>query len=216
MMKKLCFTTLFLFIGLLCSSAYAGWWGGQDASKQIPAPWPPVIGKPYPDLELISQYGDKFHLSELKGKTLLIEPVGMNCAACQAFSGAETLGAYENNSVQKGLGSIETLVKQYSGGIKLPNENVLMIQILFYDMKLGTPKPEDAKKWADHFGFNISRNQIVAVPVDDLRGGAAYNLIPGFQVVDKNFILRSDSTGYRPHDDLYRTTLPMLGKLAVQ
>ncbi len=40
--------------------------------------WPPELGKPYPDLELVDQTGKKVRLSSFKGKVLLIEPIGMS------------------------------------------------------------------------------------------------------------------------------------------
>jgi cytochrome oxidase Cu insertion factor (SCO1/SenC/PrrC family) len=39
--------------------------------------WPPQLGQPYPDLELVDQTGQKTRLSSFKGKVILIEPVGM-------------------------------------------------------------------------------------------------------------------------------------------
>ena len=37
---------------------------------------------PFPDLELMSDSGVVRRLSEFKGKIILVEPVGMNCPAC--------------------------------------------------------------------------------------------------------------------------------------
>jgi hypothetical protein len=41
-------------------------------------------------------------------------------------------------------------------------------------------------------------------------------LIPGFQLIDRNFVLRMDSTGENPANDLYRELLPNIGKLIEQ
>ena len=41
------------------------------------SPWPPEVGKPYPDLNLYDHRGNLVKLSQFKGKVLLIEPIGM-------------------------------------------------------------------------------------------------------------------------------------------
>lgn len=172
--------------------------------------WPPVIGKAFPDFELYDQDGRKARVSDFKGKVIFIEYVGMNCPACQAFSGAHLRGAYQNNAVQQGLQSIEEYFPQYARGVNLKNEGMVFLQILLYDMQLGAPKAKDAQKWARHFGFTKSQNQYVLVPTRDMRGNASYNLIPGFQLIDRDFIVRSDSTGHNPQDNLYTELLPMV------
>ncbi len=48
------------------------------AAPQLPKPWPPVKGEIYPDLDLIDQSGARFLLSTLKGRPILMEPVGMS------------------------------------------------------------------------------------------------------------------------------------------
>ncbi len=39
--------------------------------------WPPVIDQPYPNLVLKDLFGDRVELASLRGKVLLIEPIGM-------------------------------------------------------------------------------------------------------------------------------------------
>lgn len=212
--KSLYFTSL-LFIGILIYAASTlGIINTPISSaagmKRIqPTPWPPVIDQPYPDLELIDQNGRPFHLSDFKGKVIIVEPVGMNCAACQAFSGAHEVGPFQNNPVQSGIPSFKELARTYAG-LKIPHRDIIFIQLLLYDMQLMAPLPVHAQVWAEHFGFHTNANEIVAVSPHDLRSFTSYNLIPGFQLIDKNFVLRSDSTGHNPHDDLYRMLLPMI------
>ncbi len=182
-------------------------------TKFSPSPWPPELNKPYPDLELIDQDGETFKLSYLKGKVIIIEPVGMNCPACQAFAGANTKGAFQGNSVQKGIRSFEQDLPRYAQGITMPHKDIVLVQLLLYDMKLGAPQPEHAKIWAEHFKMRKGKNQFVAVSPYDLRNQASYNLIPGFQLIDKNFILRADSTGHYPKHDLYRQLIPSVATL---
>ena len=60
----------------LCSCDDGGTSGA--ASGGAPAqPWPPVLGQSFPDLELQDSRGERVRLSSLRGKLLLIEPIGM-------------------------------------------------------------------------------------------------------------------------------------------
>ncbi len=181
--------------------------------KHTPEPWPPVVGQRYPDLDLIDQEGQAFKLSHLRGRVIVIEPTGMNCPACQAFSGAHKYGAYENNPVQEYVKSFKEIFPLYAKGLKLPSRDVVFVQLLLYDMTLGAPRPEDAAKWAKHFQISKRENHYVAVSPFDLRSDASYKLIPGFQLIDKDFILRADSSGHNPKHDLYRQLIPFVPKL---
>ena len=64
--------------------------------------------------------------------------------------------------------------------------------------------------------MDIRDNHIVAVSPFDLRSKHSFNLVPGFQLIDKDFILRSDSTGHYPKDNLYSKLLPMVLQLLEQ
>ncbi len=126
--------------------------------------WPPQLNKPYPDTtDYYDQTGKVMKMSDLKGQVLFIEYVGMNCTACQAFSGANKkgIGSYQNSGAQDGLQSIEEYFNSYSGGINLSDKRVTYIAVLLYDMKLGAPKSEDAKKWAEHFHFSKKKREYV-------------------------------------------------------
>ena len=91
-------TTTLPFFALLVSAAFA---------QESPIDWPPKLGEPYPDLLLIDASGRELRLSSLKGKVLLIEPIGMNCPACQAYAGGGARGGFRGVSPQGDLRSIE-------------------------------------------------------------------------------------------------------------
>jgi hypothetical protein len=115
--------------------------------------WPPKLGEPFPDLELVSHTGATVRLSDFRGKVVLVEPIGMTCAACNAFSGARERGGYENIEPQENLPSIEKLLPTYAHGQSLDDDRIVLVQLLLYDMKLNAPSPKDAREWAEHFGF---------------------------------------------------------------
>lgn len=175
--------------------------------------WPPEVGISYPDATLIDQEGNPVKLSSFKGSVLLIEPIGMTCAACQAFSGAHRYGALGGVTPQRGLPAIEKLFPQYTKGLSLRSSRIRFIQILFYDMDMKTPTAQDVKEWTRHFHMQRSDNYLVLAAPRAFQGRATSNLIPGFQLVDQDFILRADSTGHSPQHDLYRELLPMVRKL---
>ncbi len=175
--------------------------------------WPPVLGEPYPDLRLMDYTGKELRLSDFKGKVIVVEPIGTTCPACNAFSGAADVGGFEGVTPQSGLPSIESLFPQYAGGIGLNDSRIEFVQILFYNRDMKAPSLEETRQWAKHFGADRRANWHVLAARPEMLGPASYDMIPGFQLIDKQFILRSDSTGHSPHDDLYQTLLPMVPKL---
>ncbi len=175
--------------------------------------WPPVLGQKYPDLALYDQDGKVFKLSQFKGKVIILEPVGMNCPACQAFSGAKKYGPFKNNPVQKGVSSFHDIFRHYTPQTKNTHSEIIFVQILLYDMKLEAPDKEDARAWAEHFHLSKANNHYVSVSPYDLRNHHSFKMIPGFQLIDKDFILRIDSTGHRPKHSLYYDLLPALKNL---
>lgn len=172
----------------------------SNSSATIDHAWPPRIGETYPDVDLLDRNGHPVTISDYKGKVVLIEPVGMNCPACQAFSGGNRKGGFGSVTPQKGVRALDELLSEY--GVSLEDERIVFIQILLYDMAMQHPAAEDARTWEDFFDFGGISNRIVATTRKDLRGSASYNLIPGFQLLDKNLILRKDSTGHSPRHNL--------------
>lgn len=188
---------------------------GSEQAELLPAPdhiWPPRLDEPYPDLNLLDASGNRVSLSSFKGNVILLEPIGMTCPACNAFSGANRgeIGHFEGIVPQRGLKSIEELMPEYSWGTETSDDRLVFVQLLLYDLKMKAPLVEDARNWAEHFKLNECDNCVVLVGKDYLIGDASYNMIPGFQLVDKDFFLRYDSTGHRPTHDLWTELLPAL------
>lgn len=218
-----------LFVALLGIGAYEYGWSDEGllcSGNQCLVPWPPAVqlmasgtawppevGEPYPNATLIDQEGNPVQLSSFKGSVLLIEPIGMTCAACQAFSGAHQYGALGDVTPQQGLPSIEKLFPQYTNGLSLRNSRIQFIQILFYDMDMNAPTAQNVKEWTHQFHMQRSNNYLVLAAPRAFQGRSTSNMIPGFQLVDQDFILQADSTGHAPQHDLYRELLPMVRQL---
>ena len=174
--------------------------------------WPPQLGEPFPDLYLYSNKGKK-RLSDFRGKVILVEPIGMNCPACNAFNGGNGVaGGYSGTTPQKGLNSIEDLLSRHAQ-ITLDDPNIILVHLLLYNMNFKTPSEEDAHQWAKHFNWEGRDN--VYVMVGDARyiNKVSYDMIPGFYLIDRDFILRSDSTGHRPKNGLVSHLIAMIPEL---
>jgi thiol-disulfide isomerase/thioredoxin len=186
---------------------------GAAEAPTPPSPWPPRVGELYPDLRLVDQTGQVVALSSFKGSLVLIEIVGMNCPACQAFSGAARAGSFAGVVPQGGLPPIEDLVRDYARGAPFPSRDLVFVQLLLFNMQMGPTTPEDARAWAEHFHRHRARHQYVLAGGAALHNNASYEMVPGFQLVDRRFVLRWDATGHSPRHDLYRELLPAIPAL---
>ena len=73
---------------------------------------------------------------------------------------------------------------------------------------MGVPTAQDVRDWKNHFGSPTRKNYWVFAGSSDLHDNVSYNIIPGFQLIDKNFVLRYDSAGHNPKHDLWTELLP--------
>lgn len=183
----------------------------SNGGAQQKLSWPPQLNSKYPDLELMSSSGKKVKLSSVAGKIILLEPIGMSCPACQAFVGAAEKGPFPGGSAQPGLPSMDSMLKQH--GISPSDSRLERVQLILYSPSMGAPTLEQAKAWSKHFGFGETGHELILIGDQSYINNASYNMIPGFQLIDKDFVLRCDSTGHNPTNDLYKELLPMLKKL---
>lgn len=189
--------------------ALMGTVGLNSAGQPVPDfDWPPQVGQEYPDLQLYDQQGQLTRLSEFRGKIILIEPIGMPCKACQAFCGGHQRGGFNGIAPQPGLPSIEEAARTY-GGFDISDPRIVQVHLLLFNLDMSAPTVEDARAWADHFGMDRQRNQIVLAGSPELVTQDSYQMIPGLQLVDQDFTLRYDSTGRtNQRHDLYGELLP--------
>ena len=161
----------------------------------------------------MDQTGSPTRLSDYKGKVILVEPIGVPCPACQAFCGGNMVGGFQGVQPQPGLPSIQESARQH-GRFGLSDERIVKVYLLLYSMNMRAPTPRDAKAWAEHFGMDRKKNEIVLAGLSSMISDESYAMIPGMQLIDQDFILRVDSTGRtsRTHD-LYRDLLPRVGQL---
>ncbi|MEO1524144.1 MAG: hypothetical protein AAFX06_01850 [Planctomycetota bacterium] len=185
---------------------------GRKESESVIENWPPAKGQRFPDLELQDQNGEAVRLSDFVGELILVEYAAVPCEGCQAFAGGKRHGGFAGFRVQRGLDSIEDYASRYAG-VDL-GEDVVFVQILLYGKDVKAPAPNEVTAWAKHFQMDRTKNEIVLCGTSSLLSRETYDLIPGFQLIDRDFIVRSGSCGHRPQDNLYTDLLPLLGRLA--
>lgn len=204
---------LFLLLVLLCNLASV-----FAAADQPAQPWPPKLGDSYPDLTLRDLDGNAVQLASLAGKPLLIEPVGMNCPGCQAYVGGndQGVGGFGGVRPQGGLESLETYLPQYTDGLQMNDDRFTYVVVIFYGMDMQAPSVAEARAWSEHFGLTDQDNCVVLVGDERHINRATWNLIPGVQLVDEDFVLRSDATGHHPQHNFWDHTFPKLAEAVGQ
>jgi len=95
----------------------------------------------------------------------------------------------------------------------LTDDRIVFVQLILYNMSMNAPSIDDARAWANHFHMNRSSNFVVLAGTKHLVGQASADMIPGFQLVDRNFVLRADATGHNPRHRLFEELLPMVPQL---
>jgi len=176
--------------------------------------WPPKFNQKYPDLTLFDHRGNITTLSKVaRGKVVLLEPLGMNCKACQAFSGGHKYGAFEGISPQADLKSIDEYLPKYARGVNIRHRSLVFVQLILYDMNMKAPSKEAIRDWARHYRLADRPNTYVLAGTPAMIGRESFQMIPGFHVIDKNFVFRGDGAGHRPKQDLWRQVIPSIPAL---
>lgn len=111
--------------------------------------------------------------------------------------------------------TIDEAARTY-GGVSLDDERIVFVHLLLYGFDMEAPSVADAREWAEHYGINGRPNHLVLVGDPRMQGGASFRMIPGLQLVDRDFVLRYDSAGRgAPHDlwtDLWPAVAGMLAE----
>ena len=103
--------------------------------------------------------------------------------------------------------SMDEAARDY-GGVSLDDERLVFVHLLLYGFDLDSPSLEDAREWAEHYGLTERANHLVLVGDPRMLGDDTFRMIPGLQLVDRDFVLRYDSTGRRPEHDLWTELWP--------
>jgi hypothetical protein len=182
--------------------------------SKCPVFWPPRAGEKFPDLHLVDSSGRAINLSNFEGKVILVEEIAMTCPACNAFCGANrsgSAGGFRGVAPQPGLPAFDDYLRQQ--GIDPNDPKLERVDLILYNSNLKAPSVEEVKDWCHHFGIREGGNHVVVLGDKSMVCQASYDLIPGFQLVDRSFKLCCDSTGHNPKADLWREFVPMLKRM---
>lgn len=179
--------------------------------RAVPTYWPPVVGRTYPEIELCDLTGKKVKLSSYAGRVILLEPIGMSCPACQAFVGGEKKGGINGVTPQGGTSSLESYLA--AAGVSPTDTRVVHVQLLLYGPSMGVPTLAEAQAWAKHFDFGRRSNEVLLLGDQRYINQHSYDMIPGMQLIDKNFVLVCDATGHNPRSNLFSELIPSVSKL---
>lgn len=103
--------------------------------------------------------------------------------------------------------SLDEAARDY-GGFSLDDERLVFVHLLLYGFDMQAPSLADAREWAEHYGLTERANHVVLVGDERMLGPETHRMIPGLHLVDRDFVLRFDSTGRRPKHDLWTDLLP--------
>lgn len=182
-----------------------------------PTFWPPRLNQFYPDMELLNQDGRKTRLSDFRGQVIIIEPIATNCPVSQAYTGANKPGMNPYNICfpPQEVRSFDEQMRDLTG-YGLHTYGVVFVQLIVSNGTAKPPTVEDAKAWAKHFGLETKDKKYVLVASDDMvkkYWKSTKLMVPGFQLIDRAFVLRSDASGPLPKNDLYNHFFPLLTQM---
>jgi len=222
-------TALILAVVLISSTGFLGSRYGDEALRGFyrardtmltmagkPPTWPPEKHRVYPDLELLGLQGQTTRLSDLQGQVIFLETVSLSCRASVSFAGGHACGPFQGVAPQPDLESLGVYVERF-GGVRLDDPRLVHVQLLLFNRQMQSPTLKEVQQWARHFRGQRPANSVVLFcGTPELVSHATREIVPGFHLIDRQFVLRADSTGQRPEDDLFRELLPKLAGLLEQ
>ena len=94
------------------------------------------------------------------------------------------------------------------GGVSLDDPEIVFVHLLLYGHDMEVPSLADAREWAEHYGIAERPNHVVLVGDGRMLGRETRAMIPGLQLIDRDFVLRYDSTGQTPEHDMWTELWP--------
>lgn len=108
--------------------------------------------------------------------------------------------------------SLDEAAERY-GQVSLDDPDLVVVHLLLYGFDMQAPSLADARAWAEHYGLDQRANHVLLVGDPRLLNARTKAMIPGLQLVDRDFVLRYDAAGARAPHDLWRELWPALGGL---
>ncbi|MBI2193692.1 MAG: hypothetical protein HYU36_17080 [Planctomycetes bacterium] len=157
-------------------------------------PWPPATGQPYPDLVLKDSTGQYVPLSSFRGNVILVELVAMSPLPGQTFAAAQRYASLR------------------TGTTSLKDPRLVYIQILRHNAERERPTLIDLQQWEENFQKPLRENRHVLQGTPAMLKSRIPDHLPAFHLIDRDFILRMDTTGGAA-SNLWKDILPALPEL---
>lgn len=178
--------------------------------------WPPRVGQPFPDVSLTDSSGKTRHLSEFRGKVILLELSAMSCPASQSLAGAHQFGSFGKQEAQPGLGLLAKYVWDYTKGMEIGDSSFMTVQALFYNEQMQPVTRDELGQWIEHFHLRDQVNLETVIGPSGLLGNAYMSQIPGFILIDRSFKVRYALLEPERQPLFYSELLPMIPKLVLE
>lgn len=111
--------------------------------------------------------------------------------------------------------SLERATIDY-GSIDPAREDLITVHLLLYGLDGGAPTLEEAQNWSEHYDILSRSNHVVLLGDARMLGPKTRSMIPGLQLIDRNFVLRYDSAGRRSPHDMWTELLPAVRDLLAE
>ncbi len=177
--------------------------------------WPPQVGKPFPDLLLLDARGRLTRLSQFRGRVLLVELVATGSPASVAFAGGHAYGPFQSVAPQTNLKSLQDYLHQF-GPVDLRDLRLVHVRLVIFNRNGLPPTVEDLQQWETHFRLEGFPNAITLAAKGPIVGPQNRDRVPGFYLVDRQFVVRAESCGVNPKHDFYGFVIPLLHELLNQ
>lgn len=171
--------------------------------------WPPETGYEFPSMLFLNANGQRRSMEEFRGRMVLVEYVWMGSPVTQALSGSNQRGPFGKVPINKQFKSLEQYFPEYSGGVSI--NDVTLLQILMVDGASHEVTPETAKAWVKHFDLEAKRRTVLIGTPALLRNEGS-QLLGGFQLLDRNLVVRVDATRERSKT-LFSQLFPALPRI---
>ena len=106
--------------------------------------------------------------------------------------------------------SLDNAAHDY-GDVSLDDERLVVVHLLLYGPSLNAPTVDDARRWAEHFGLDERPGHVVLVGDKRMQSPATYAMVPGLQLIDRDFRLRFDAAGNGAPHDMWTDLWPAVG-----
>ncbi|RMG41610.1 MAG: hypothetical protein D6719_08165 [Candidatus Dadabacteria bacterium] len=175
--------------------------------------WPPHLNSVYPRLVLPTLAGKRFPLERLKGRPFIVEYADARSPVSQGLAGVNMFrpifGVSPNISIQP----IASYFKRYTGGITISSPDFIYVHILLTGPDGKAPTRDVLRHWVSHFRLKRGPNHIILGGHPDLLTYNVRKIAPGFQVIDRNFVVRASATGIPGDQVIKGTILPELSHI---